>query len=221
MVYAILSDDHFTSPVQLALSRSTRLLHVEGLVYACGNLTDGFIPQAAMRIVTDAPNVLDAIKELIAVGLWADVVGGFQIVTFDEHQRSKQDVVNGRAKGQERTRRSRQHTRGDHSLCDPGWCRAARSESSDGISNGVTAGISHAVNGDVSDGTLAQPSPAEPNRAEPKARRESARLVSALRSPAGSLRDSPKDEPFFPPQDSNGRVGSHTIIDTIDDDEVQ
>jgi hypothetical protein len=133
-----LSAQHFTSTTQLALSRNARLLHIEGLVYAAGNLTDGFLPAAAMRIVTDDPDVLADVAALEEAGLWEVVDGGHMIVDFADDQMSAEDVRKLRDLSKVRQARSRQHRGGDHSGCDSRYCRMALSRVTNGVSHGTT-----------------------------------------------------------------------------------
>lgn len=141
MTWTRLDDNHFAGTAQLALCRNARLLHIEGLVYANANLTDGFIPAVAMRIVTDDPDAIEDVRSLVGAGIWTDAVDGYQIVDFTEKQMSREDVEKVQELWAARQRRQRQHRLGDHSGCDSRYCTAARvtrdSRSDGAVSHGT------------------------------------------------------------------------------------
>jgi hypothetical protein len=145
MTWTRLDDHHFTSVEQLSLSRNARLLYVEGLIFANANLTDGYIPATAMRLVTDDPEVLEDARALIAAGLWENAVGGFSIVDFTRLQRSREDVEKVHELGRLRQNRQRQHKLGDHSGCDVRFCHVARADVTRDQSRDsrVSNGVSH------------------------------------------------------------------------------
>jgi hypothetical protein len=131
-----LGAQHFTSTTQIALSRNARLLHIEGLVYAAGNLTNGLIPAGAMRVVTDDPDLVADTAALVAADLWEVVDGGHKIKNFFDDQMSKDDVDKLRNLSRARQRRQRQHLHGDHSGCDPKHCTVTRE--SRAVTHGTT-----------------------------------------------------------------------------------
>jgi hypothetical protein len=120
-----LSDDFTDRPEFLKLSRSARLLHIEALVY-CNRLTlDGYVPAGALRRLTDADNLDAEVQELIDAKWWESVDDGWQIDWSD--QETAEEVNARKAYQAEKQKRYRQrrdkHRRGDHSECDPRFCK--------------------------------------------------------------------------------------------------
>jgi hypothetical protein len=77
MTWTRLPDDFGDDPAMLAVSRSARLLHVEGLAYGNRHLTDGAVPAAALRTLTDAVDPDADVAELVAAGLWTATADGW------------------------------------------------------------------------------------------------------------------------------------------------
>jgi hypothetical protein len=71
MPYVNLDDEFAEHPKNDALSDAAFRLHVAGILYCAKHLTDGLIPKAKVRRLTDTctPKV---IAELVAVGQWYD-----------------------------------------------------------------------------------------------------------------------------------------------------
>jgi hypothetical protein len=69
---------------RLELSRSTRLLALEALVWSNRNLTDGRIARAALSRLTDHEDPQLGAKELVEAGLWAETATGWVIDTSDQ-----------------------------------------------------------------------------------------------------------------------------------------
>lgn len=126
MTWTRLSDDFTDKLDLLGLSRSARLLEVEALVWCNRNTTDGYLPRAALRKVTDSPDPEGDIAELVAAGRWDDVDTGWQLDWSD--QESAQAVNDRRDEWRRRDERRRKHNKGDHSLCDPKRCWALTRE---------------------------------------------------------------------------------------------
>lgn len=139
MTWARLDDGITDNPRLLALPRGVRLVHIEGIVWSCRHETDGRIPRHVLRKVTDEPDPEDAATTLVDAGLWKVVDDGWEIVGFLEDQRSSEDIAKTRAAALERQRRHRQHIGGDHSLCNPRYCKGA-SRVTDGVTNGGSHG---------------------------------------------------------------------------------
>jgi hypothetical protein len=149
MTWTRLSDDATDRPEILALPRTVRLLHIEALVWCNRHLTDGRIPRHALPRLTDEPEPYDAAKRLVEVGLWWETEHGWQIDWTD--QETAETVRNRREQTTARTRRSRKHRAGDHSECDPKWCR-----------NGATNAVTNTATNAVSHGTPSRPVPTRP-----------------------------------------------------------
>ena len=82
-------------------------LYLCGITYASRNLTDGFIPAALVRRLSDVPDPKAEAARLVEVGLWIKVDGGFQVHDYAEYQRTNAEVENIRAAATERQRRRR------------------------------------------------------------------------------------------------------------------
>lgn len=125
MTWTRISDDFPDRPAILRLSRSARMLHIEGQVYANKHGTDGRIPTVALPRITDSDSIERDTSELIAGDLWR-LDGDEWVVDMSDQEPAA--VVRGRkdehARRQKRYRdRKAMHDGGDHSDCDPRFCR--------------------------------------------------------------------------------------------------
>jgi hypothetical protein len=92
-------------------------LHVCGLSYTAEYLTDGFIPRGAVNTLCDfegvwfrgyAPGskddyawtVREVVADLVALGMWDEVEGGYQIHDYLDYNPSREKVLAERAKKQ-------------------------------------------------------------------------------------------------------------------------
>lgn len=127
MTWTRLSDDFTDRPQVLDLSRSARLLHIEALIYCNKHLTDGRLPVAALRRITDSDDLESDIKQLTEAGLWEADGLAFQIdwagQEAGEEVRQRQ-VYQAEKQKRYRDRKSK-HDRGEHDACDPRYCKAA------------------------------------------------------------------------------------------------
>ena len=203
MTWARLDDGITDRPDLLALSRPVRLLHIEGIVWACRHETDGAIPRHVLRKVTDEPDPEQAAGELVGAGLWEATDEGWAIVGFLDDQVSAEDLAKQRAVAAERQRRSRQHKAGDHSSCDPRYCRRA---AADRDREGVTDGVSHGVTDGVSHDPPTRPDPTRPvgRRGEGVGGESDADAspLASLPQKGGDHRSSPRNDTC---SDCNGR----------------
>lgn len=67
-------------------------LYVCGIGYCNRLLTDGFIPSGQVRKLADVDNAGDLVKCLVAVGLWDEAEGGYQVHDFLDYQPSAEQV---------------------------------------------------------------------------------------------------------------------------------
>ena len=79
-------------PRLLGVPRGVRWMYLEGLVWCNQHGTDGFIPDHALRRVTDEEDPGAAADQLVGVGLWVVGNGGWEIVDFTKDQPSAADV---------------------------------------------------------------------------------------------------------------------------------
>lgn len=94
-----------SNPKFLAVGPRGGWLYVQGLCYAGEHLTDGFIPAAALALF--GPDALELSSDLVTIGLWVEVPGGWQIHDYLSHQRSKDYIESRRQSDRERQQRSR------------------------------------------------------------------------------------------------------------------
>lgn len=121
MTWTKLGDDFNDRDDLLGVSRSARLLYVEGYVYANRLGRDGRITRADLRRFTDAPD--DDVQELIAAGLWE--VDGENLLMDWSDQETADRVERRQQLANERQQRRRQHLAGDHTECLPANCSRA------------------------------------------------------------------------------------------------
>jgi hypothetical protein len=128
MTWTRLSDDFTDRPQLLQVSRSARLLHIEAMVWSNRLLTDGRIPSAALRRMTDAEDLAELVEELASAGIWEATDDGQWELDWKD-QESAAEVKGRRDYRQETQKRYRErhskHERGDHSMCDPRFCKKA------------------------------------------------------------------------------------------------
>lgn len=142
MTWLKLPDTFNDDPDLLALPRGVRLFHVEALSWSCKHERDGEVPRGLVRRITDEPDVDDAVAQLVAAGLWEETDTGWRLIHYQEHQQTSEEITARRAVTAARQERFRRHSHGDHSTCDPKYCKTIASRN--GVSNGVTNGVSNA-----------------------------------------------------------------------------
>lgn len=185
MTWTRLSDDFTDRPELLSVSRDARLLHVEALVWCNRMLTNGELPAAAIRRLTDSPDPEASAAELEEAGHWtADGAGGWLIDWTDQEDSS--EVRKRREANAERQRNYRRrnelHQRGDHSQCLPKACPALR---------GVTQDVTRYV-------TTPRP---DPSRPVPTPREGQGQRAAGTRS-AGAARFGDHSDHGLPPPHS-------------------
>jgi hypothetical protein len=153
MTWTKIGAEFLTDPKLLSVPRGARLLHVEALVWCNEHGTDGAIPTHMLARISDEPDPEAAAGALVYVGLWKTSETGWTIVEFLGTQPSAADVERTQQRWRDRQRRQRQHRNGDHSLCDPKYCRQA---ANDPLSRGESPVESRPP----------VPNRSEPNRAE-------------------------------------------------------
>ena len=162
MTWTRLSDNFTDRPEMLRISRSARLLHVEAMVWCNKHTTDGVIPASALSRISDG-DIHEDLEQLLAVGLWWPAIAEYATVNGQpdawqldwSDQEPAADVKarkDYRAGVQKRYRdRKDRHGRGDHSACDPRFCKA-----------GVTG---NATGNNTAHETPSRPVPARPGGA--------------------------------------------------------
>jgi len=106
MTWVKLDDGFFTHPKAVAAGKDGRELYLAGLCYASANLTDGFIPTAAVAIVAAMAGVkVSVAARLVDIGLWKPEGDAYAIHDYAEHQRTRAQVLSERNAA--RTRKQR------------------------------------------------------------------------------------------------------------------
>lgn len=131
MTWTKLGEDYADRPAMIRLPRGVRHMHTEALIWCNRFGTDGAIPSAALTRLTDERDAESGAAQLVAAGLWKVTEDGWEIIDFKKDQPSAEDVERVAALARERQRRQRQHRNGDHSLCDPQYCRVTRDATRD------------------------------------------------------------------------------------------
>lgn len=156
MTWTKLGDDFTDRPEMFRASRSARLLLVEAMVWSNRMLTDGRVPSNVLRRISDSEDLDGDSKALAEAGLW-DVDGDEYVIDWTDQEnaedvRDRQEVRNER---QRRYRRRKElHARGDHSECDPRFCKS--------VTRNATRHITR--NGDGNEDRHVTPSRPDPSR---------------------------------------------------------
>jgi hypothetical protein len=109
MVWVRIDEDFAQHPKLVSAGPNAMALQVAALCYANRNLTDGFLPRAAVHglIPSDVDSdAAETTKRLIAHGIWEEVEGGYAIHDYLDYQPSREQVR------RQRTKRSRAGRRG-------------------------------------------------------------------------------------------------------------
>ena len=126
------SDDYADRPAIMGLSDAAYRAHDAALIWSNRQLTNGQIPDLAIPVILAyvRGDQKQVIKELEGSDLWRRVRGGWEIDWADQEDSGivldRRDR-NTRRQAEYRERSSR-HRSGDHSMCDPDKCRAAKAE---------------------------------------------------------------------------------------------
>jgi hypothetical protein len=100
-------DTHWhNNPKVLALGLAAMGLHAWSISYCDSELTDGFIPAAALPSL---PGVASAVRALVAGGRWGAVAGGYQLHDYLVHNRSRETVLSERERNAARKRDGRRN----------------------------------------------------------------------------------------------------------------
>ncbi len=83
---------------------------VASWLWVCGNgycnkyLTDGFIPETALKTIGSVTNPGKWAEKLVEVGLWERRAGGYQVHDFHDHNPTAAEVKEKRRRDRERKR---------------------------------------------------------------------------------------------------------------------
>jgi hypothetical protein len=95
MTWARIDDQFFYNKKVAQVDGSAKLLYLAGLVYAANQLTDGLIPERALRFIAstaDVANCQDFAKQLLDVGLWDATDEGYMIHDYLDWNPSREQV---------------------------------------------------------------------------------------------------------------------------------
>ena len=105
MSYACLDDHWDEHPKYVDLELEHFGLMACGIVYCNRNLTDGFVPEKAVRGFGASGKGIRLAERLVTSGQWAKTDGGYQIVGYLDHNPSKEQVLARRAERADAGRR--------------------------------------------------------------------------------------------------------------------
>ena len=125
MTWTKLDRSMIDGPEWDGIAPGVRLVHIEAMLWCNEHGTDGDVTPGTLGKLTRYPRRLDAARQLVDAGLWHETDTGWTLPRFLDEQPSKQDSDRTRDIARQRQRRQRQHRNGDHSLCDPRYCRAS------------------------------------------------------------------------------------------------
>lgn len=108
MAWVRLDDGFYDNPKILAVGLAAAGLYAAALSYAARKLTDGFVPEVAVWMLTSGEEDDGELpKFLVNHGLWTVVPGGYQIHDFLEYNPPASKVRAERAAAKERMERAR------------------------------------------------------------------------------------------------------------------
>lgn len=99
MSWVQLSDTTWRDVRMAELSDGAFALHIRALTWSADQLTDGFIPDSAIRLFRTRKR---SIEELVSLAFWRRAIGGWLAVSWRETNRSKDQVLAHRAKQKQR-----------------------------------------------------------------------------------------------------------------------
>jgi len=135
MTWVKLDDNAPDDPTFVSLPRGVRLLHLEALAWSNRHAAGGRIPISALFRISDEPKTSEAVERLVSAGLWEADPDGWRLVWLLDDQPTPDEIDKARERNRRKQKRHRDHLRGDHSGCDPKWCKAARNPVTDPGSN--------------------------------------------------------------------------------------
>jgi hypothetical protein len=121
MGWVRIDDGFFWNRKILELSKDAKLLFVAGLCHCAGQLTDGFVSNAAVSSLSSFIGVKrSAIAELVNVELWHKREDGFDVHDYLKYQPTAEEERVRRAEHAERMRRWREEKRKKKARSDKG-----------------------------------------------------------------------------------------------------
>lgn len=111
MTWFKVDDGWWAHPKTLALSPTAGFLWVRAGSWSGQQLTDGFIPKAALMMLGADVSIAD---ELVHVGYWQATAGGYQFTDWENHQQSAVDARSKQQAARERMRALRKRSQNIH-----------------------------------------------------------------------------------------------------------
>lgn len=139
------------------LGSDTVMLMLTALAYCADQTDDGWVTRRRLRKLWPVDDLDESIGRLAKVGEVEDHDERVFFVQWRRFILSEEEVDEIRAGNRERSQRSRRHKRGDHSMCRPAYCNAARSREKDRDATRDSDGTVR-----VSDGLPYRPDPTRP-----------------------------------------------------------
>jgi hypothetical protein len=127
----------------LAVPRSARWLLMEMYSWANAQLTDGRVPRAVLRRISDSEDLTGDVDALLREGLLEELEPGFLFLDWS-NQEAAETVTARAARNVEKTKRARErkerHLAGDHSTCVAPYCKLGTLPSVTGNTEGNDTG---------------------------------------------------------------------------------
>lgn len=101
MTWVFLDDNMPAHPKILKAGNEVFALQCAGLCYCNKYLTDGFIPEKAVRSLLPDPLAPDTVQRICDCGIWEPTDGGYQVHDYLDYQRSRAEVLERREKARE------------------------------------------------------------------------------------------------------------------------
>ena len=102
--FAALRQSFWRHPRVTSVSKAARGVYASGLSYCADSESDGFIPER-VAVVMLAEGAKRDVAELVSAGMWSAVEGGYQVVSYLEHNQSKDELAAMRAAASEAGKR--------------------------------------------------------------------------------------------------------------------
>ena len=111
MPWVRLEDGMYTHPKLVDISVFARWLLVASICYSNQNATDGVLSRNAAESVGMIRDPVEAIQELLDVGLWERHGSGYRIHDYHQYQPSREQILRDRASAAARQARFRNNSR--------------------------------------------------------------------------------------------------------------
>lgn len=115
MPYFRIDDAWWSHPKTLALSPAARDLWCRAGSYSMQHFTDGLISKQALTVLGARPKLC---AELVDVGFWEPILGGYQYHDWFDHQDTAENLKDRREKARERMRQLRANRKGEEANSD-------------------------------------------------------------------------------------------------------